>query len=126
MKAAYYEKQGEPHDVLILGELADPELGSGEVRVRLHASGLNPTDLKTRTGFNGVPMPFPRVIPHQDGAGIIDKIGPGVPESRLGERVWVYEAQFRRAGGTAAEYTVVPSANAVFLPENVPLKLVLV
>lgn len=123
MKAAYYEKQGEPYDVLILGELADPELGSGEVRVRLHASGLNPTDLKTRTGFNGVPMPFPRVIPHQDGAGIIDKIGPGVPESRLGERVWVYEAQFRRAGGTAAEYTVVPSANAVFLPENIPFEI---
>lgn len=105
MQAVYYERQGAP--------------GPGEVRVRISVSGLNPTDIKTRTGFAGAPMGFPRIIPHQDGAGIIDQIGEGVPQGRLGQRVWIFEAQTGRAGGTAAGFTVVPSANAIPLPEGV-------
>jgi NADPH:quinone reductase len=120
MKAAFYDKQGPARDVLIIGELPDPEPGWGEVRVRVAASGINPTDIKTRTGFAGMPMPFQRIVPHQDGAGIIDRIGPGVPTSRLGERVWIYEAQTGRAGGTAAQYVVVPAGNVVALPKGVP------
>ena len=93
-----------------------PEPGPGEVRVRVVASGLNPTDVKSRAGSR--PMGFPRVVPHQDGAGVIDKVGRGVPASRVGERVWLYIVQWQRAWGTAAEYTVVPARLAVTLPAN--------
>ncbi|HTN98729.1 MAG TPA: NADPH:quinone reductase [Nordella sp.] len=119
MKAAYYDRQGPARDVLMLGELPDPEPGPGEVRVRIHVSGLNPSDTKTRGAFGGRPMGFARIVPHQDGSGIIDRVGTGVPEARLGERVWLYEAQFGRAGGTAAHYAVIPASKAVPLPEGV-------
>ncbi|MGF6492124.1 NADPH2:quinone reductase [Luteibacter sp. 621] len=117
MKAAIYEHQGTPRDVLAVRDLPTPEPGPGEVRVRVHFSGVNPTDIKARDGFAG-PMRYPRVIPHQDGAGQIDAVGPGVGAHRVGERVWVYEAQFGRPNGTAADWVVVPSANAVRLPDN--------
>ncbi|MCJ9751054.1 NADPH:quinone reductase [Neorhizobium sp. BETTINA12A] len=118
MLAAYYDRQGTAGDVLVVGELADPEPGFGEVRVRVAISGVNPTDIKARTGFAGAPMAFPRIVPHHDGAGTIDKIGPGVPEARLGERVWLYRAQYGRPYGTAAEFVVLPSSLAVPLPDN--------
>jgi NADPH2:quinone reductase len=86
------------------------------VRLRVIASGLNPTDVKSRVRPGS--MPAPRVIPHQDGAGVIDKVGPGVPASRVGERVWVYIVQWQRQWGTAAEYTIVPARLAVRLPGN--------
>jgi len=120
MKAAYYDRQGPAREVLVVGELPDPEPGPGQVRVRIHVSGLNPSDIKGRSGFAGAPMRFPRIVPHQDGAGVIDRVGAGVPESRIGERVWLYEAQIGRPTGTAADYTVVPSINAVALPDGVP------
>ena len=119
MRAAFYDRQGPAHEVLQLGDLPTPEPGPGEVRVRVHASAVNPSDTKARSGWGGGAMPFPRVIPHQDGAGVIDAVGAGVPASRVGERVWVYEAQRGRAGGTAAEFTVVPAAQAVALPNGV-------
>ncbi|EDT02404.1 NADPH:quinone reductase [Burkholderia ambifaria] len=118
MKAAFYERQGAARDVLIVGELPMPEPGPDEVRVRIHVSGLNPTDVKARTGFSA-PMPYPHVIPHQDGAGVIDAVGINVSPDRLGERVWIYEAQHGRATGTAAEFVVIPSSHAVHLPDNV-------
>jgi len=119
VRAAYYERKGPASKVLVLGELPDPQPGPGEVRVKLQFSGINPTDTKLRGGWDGnVEMPFARVIPHQDGAGVVDAVGPGVPQSRLGERVWVYEAQRGRAFGTAAEYVAIPSENAVALPEG--------
>jgi NADPH2:quinone reductase len=119
VRAAYYERKGPASKVLILGELPDPRPGPGEVRVKLQFSGINPTDTKLRGGWDGnVEMPFARVIPHQDGAGVVDAVGPGVPQSRLGERVWVYEAQRGRAFGTAAEYVAIPSENAVALPQG--------
>ncbi len=123
MKAAFYERQGTAKDVLTLGELHDPQPEAGQVRVRVVVSGINPSDLKTRTGFGGKAMPFPRIVPHQDGAGVIDAVGPGVPAERIGERVWIYMAQWGRAFGTAAEFVVVPSVQAVKLADNVSFEI---
>ncbi|MCC3471021.1 MAG: NADPH:quinone reductase [Microcoleus sp. PH2017_29_MFU_D_A] len=118
MKAAYYEQLGNAKDVLKIGEIDVPELGANDVLVKVRASGINPSDVKQRSGWGGLTMRHPRVIPHNDGAGIIEAAGEGVPQSRIGERVWIYEATLPRQFGTAAEYVVVPSEQAVFLPEN--------
>src|SRR5207244_12091036 len=100
------------------GDVPTPEPGPGEVRVKLAASGGNPSDVKSREGRTRK-IAFPRVIPHSDGAGVIDKIGAGVPQARVGERVWTWNAQWKRAFGTAAEYVVLPAAMAVRLPDHV-------
>ena len=118
MKAAFYEKQGLASEVLQVAEVATPEPAAGEVRVRLHTSGVNPSDVKSRGPQAVRPMPGPRVIPHSDGAGIIDAVGTGVPESRIGERVWTWNAAFMRAEGTCAEYIALASEQAVRLPDN--------
>jgi NADPH:quinone reductase len=119
MRAVWYEQNGAA-DVLHLGEMPDPTPGPGEVRVRIVTSGINPSDWKRRQGLTRL-MEFPRVIPHQDGAGVIDRVGPDVPASRLGERVWLYESQIGRPFGTAAEYTVQPAAHTVPLPPSTSL-----
>lgn len=116
MKAAWYERNGAARDVLIIGELPKPQPGPGEVLVWVHVSGINPSDVK---GRRGRPLPGPKVVPHSDGAGIIEKVGEGVPESRIGERVWLWNGQWKRAFGTAAEYIVLPARQAVRLPEGV-------
>lgn len=117
MKAAWYERNGPAREVLCVGQLPDPIPGPGEVRVRIAASGVNPSDWKTRAGSR--PMSGPKVIPHSDGAGVIDQVGPGVPDSRLGERVWIWNAQWKRAFGTAAQYVALSSEQAVVLsPET--------
>lgn len=119
MRAAWYERQGPADDVLQVGELPDPEPGPGEVRVRLRFSGVNPGDTKKRRGWLGSAMPYPRVIPHSDGAGTIDAVGAGVDRGRVGRRVWLYGAQSYRPFGTAAQFTVVPERLAVDLPVEV-------
>ena len=119
MRAAWYDRQGPAGDVMQSGELPDPEPAPGEVRVRVRLSGVNPGDTKKRAGWLGSSMPFPRVIPHSDAAGIIDAVGPGMDGGRIGERVWLFGAQSYRAFGTAAEFTVVPSDLAVDLPDAV-------
>jgi NADPH:quinone reductase len=116
MRAVWYERNGAA-DVLHIGEMPDPTPEAGEVRVRIVTSGINPSDWKRRQGLTRR-MEFPRVIPHQDGAGVIDRVGPGVPASRLGERVWLYQAQIGRPFGTAAEYSVQPAIRAIPLPAN--------
>jgi len=119
MKAVYYERKGPAAQVLVAGELPDPQPAPGEVRVKVEFSGINPTDTKLRAGWDGaMEMPFPRIVPHQDGAGVIDAVGAGVPRTRVGERVWIYEAQRGRAFGTAAEYVAIPAEHAVPLPES--------
>ncbi|OGT81531.1 MAG: hypothetical protein A3H91_07910 [Gammaproteobacteria bacterium RIFCSPLOWO2_02_FULL_61_13] len=118
MKAAWYSTQGAPKDVFQVGEMEDPTPGAGEVRVRMHASGVNPTDTYTRSGVRRRGLPYPKIIPHQDGAGVIDAVGSGVPASRVGERVWIYMAQWQRAFGTAAQYCALPSECAPRLPDN--------
>lgn len=119
MRAAWYDRQGSAEDVLIIGELPTPHPAAGEVRVRMGLSGINPGDTKKRRGWQGSDMPYPRVIPHSDGAGVIDEVGEGVDRTRIGRRVWVFGAQSYRPFGTAAEQTVVPSGLAVDLPAEV-------
>jgi NADPH2:quinone reductase len=118
MRAVFYEKNGPAREVLTLGEVETPQPGPGEVRVRLRASGVNPSDVKAREGRTRK-IAFPRVIPHSDGAGDIDAVGDGVPRSRIGERVWTWNAQWKRPFGTCAEYVVLPAALAVPLPAHV-------
>lgn len=118
MKAAWYERQGPAAAVLVVGQMPDPEPEPGEVRIRTRVSAVHPGDVKKRQDTFGVGMPFPRVIPHSDGAGTIDRVGAGVPATRVGERVWCFGAQSYRAFGTAAEYVVVPSPQAIALPDR--------
>lgn len=122
MKASWYEKQGPAREVLVIGTMPDPKPGPGEVRIRVAASGINPGEVKKRQDAYSIGMPYPRVIPHSDGAGTIDRVGEGVSASRIGERVWCYGAQSYRPFGTAAEYVVVPSGQAVSLPDGVPFE----
>jgi NADPH2:quinone reductase len=119
MRSAWYERQGRADEVLIVGTMPDPEPGPGEVRIRVAASGVNPGDVKKRRDEFSYGMPFPRVIPHSDGAGVVDRAGAGVPPARIGQRVWCYGAQTYRPYGTAAEYCVVPAVQAVPLPDVV-------
>lgn len=118
MKAVVYSRTGPAAEVLRLVERPVPEPGSGEVRVRVHVSGVNPLDFKLRQG-NGERTPYPEVVPHQDGAGTIDAVGAGVDNLAVGQRVWLWEASFRRPSGTAQEYTVLPARHAVPLPDGV-------
>lgn len=117
MKAAWYSKNGEAKDVLTLGEQPTPQPAAGEVLVRLHTSGVNPSDVKSRRGR---PLTMgPLVIPHSDGAGVIEAVGEGVPASRVNQRVWTWNGQWLRPHGTAAQYIALPTAQAVQLPDAV-------
>jgi NADPH2:quinone reductase len=118
MKAAYYERNGSARDVLKVGDVETPHPGPGEVRVKLAVSGVNPSDVKSRQGSTRK-IAYPRVIPHSDGAGVIDEVGDGVSKTRVGERVWVWNGQWKRPFGTAAESIVLPATQAVVLPEKV-------
>ncbi|MGI5501377.1 NADPH:quinone reductase [Lentzea sp. CA-135723] len=122
MRAAYYEKQGPAHEVFQVGEVPRPEPGPDEVRVKVAVSGVHVGDVGKRRGYWGSTMTFPRVVPHGDGAGIVDAVGTNVSPTRVGDRVWVYLAQSYRPFGTAAEYVVVPAAHAVHLPDEVDLE----
>jgi NADPH2:quinone reductase len=121
MQAAFYERTGPAGDVLSIGEIPTPVPGPGEVRVKLAWSGVNPSDVKSRAGTRTKTLPFPRIIPHSDGAGVIDQVGAEVPSTRLGQRVWVWNAAWMRPFGTAAQYVVLPSVQAVPLPDNADL-----
>jgi NADPH2:quinone reductase len=122
MKAAVYRTPGSARDVLTIENVDRPEPGPGEVLVRVRASGVNPTDFKTRAG--ATPRPIDEFqVPNQDGAGVIESVGDGVDKTRIGQRVWVWLAAFNRRWGTAAEYTVVPARQAVALPDSASFEL---
>ncbi len=122
MRAALYDRTGAARDVLRVEDVDRPEPGPGEVRVRVHVSGVNPTDYKGRGG--ATPRPIDGFqIPHHDGAGVIDAVGAGVRPGRVGQRVWVWFAAAGQRWGTAAEWTVVPERRAVPLPDGASLEL---
>jgi len=119
-----YDRFGPANEVLWLETRPVPEPGPGEVLVRLAYSGVNPSDAKARAGARpGVAKPaFPQIVPHSDGAGVIEAVGDGVDNARVGERVWIWNGQWQRAFGTAAEYIALPSEQAVALPDGVSLE----
>ena len=116
MRAVWYERTGPAAEVLQVGELPTPDPGPDEVLVRIHASGINPSDTKRRAGWRKEGLEYPLIVPHSDGAGIIEAVGEGVDPSRIGERVWLFNAQRGRAFGTCAEYCALPAGQAVPLP----------
>jgi len=117
MRAIEYSVNGDP-DVLRLVERPVPDPGPGEVRVRIHRSGVNPTDWKTRRGEAPGAAVQPPQVPNQDGSGVVEAVGQGVESALVGLRVWVWEAaHLRPAGGTAQEYAVVPARHVVLLPD---------
>jgi NADPH:quinone reductase len=117
VRAAFHTERGPIADVVTVGELPTPEPGENEVRVKIAYAGVNPTDWKFCEG--AMPMSVPTQVFMQDGSGTIDAVGPGVSQSRIGERVWVYLAAHNRAWATSAEYSVVPSTQAVALPDHI-------
>ncbi len=121
MRAITYERFGRASEVLCLEDLATPAPGPGEVLVRLRVSAVNPSDIRARAGGRpGVTQPpFPKIIPHSDGAGVIEAVGEGIDGSRIGQRVWIWNGQWKRAFGTAAEYIALPSDQAVRLADTV-------
>jgi NADPH2:quinone reductase len=119
MRAATYRHKGPAPDVLRIEVWPEPLPAAGEVRVKLAFSGVNPSDVKSRMGLASKLMDHPAVIPHSDGAGVIDAIGAGVPEEWLQRRVWVYNGQWGRACGTAAQQVVLPLQQVVALPDAV-------
>jgi len=122
MRAALYDRHGAAREVLRVEQVDRPEPGPGEVRVKLQVSGVNPTDWKSRSG--ATPRPIDGFqIPHHDGAGVIDAVGEGVDQARIGQRVWLWMAAAGRQWGTAAEWAVVPERLAVLLPHGASAEL---
>lgn len=115
MKAAWYTHNGEASDVMQVGELPTPTPQVGEVLVRLMTSGVNPSDVKSRRAR---PLTDPLVVPHSDGAGVIEAVGAGVSAARVGQRVWIWNGQWQRAMGTCAQYIALPDAQAVAMPDG--------
>ena len=116
MRATWYSQNGEAQDVMQVGDLAQPSPQAGEVLVRLATSGVNPSDVKSRRAR---PVTDGLIVPHSDGAGVVEAVGAGVAASRVGQRVWVWNGQWQRNLGTCAEYIALPEAQAVALPEGV-------
>ncbi|MEM1378993.1 MAG: NADPH:quinone reductase [Pseudomonadota bacterium] len=117
MKAAWFETVGAASEVIEVGQRDTPSPAAGEVLVAIKASGVNPSDVKTRAGARG-PIAYPYLIPHSDGAGVIEAVGEGVDSNRVGQRVWIWNGAWKRQFGTCAEYISVPEKMAVKLPDN--------
>ncbi len=123
MRAAVYTSRGPAVEVLKVVDKPVPEPGAGEVRVRVAFSGVNPSDVKSRSGVAARTGGFPEVTPHSDGAGTVDQVGAGVDASLVGQRVWIFNGQWERPYGTAAEYITLPAAQVVPLPEGVSFEV---
>lgn len=123
MKAAWFEEFGDAQNAIIFGEQPKPEPNTGEVLIKLQFTGVNPSDVKKRAGSLPDLLDGGFVIPHSDGAGVIEAVGHGVPSERVGERVWVYQAQYARRFGTAAEYVAIESSRAPTLPDNTSFEI---
>ena len=123
MKAVWYEKQGDASEVLIYGDMEKPTPQNNEVLIKVHYSGLIPSDTKRMIGFRGQKHAFHSIIPHSDGSGIIEAVGSNIDPNRIGERVWVYSAQWQRPFGTAANFVCVPSNLAIKLEDSISLEI---
>lgn len=123
MRAAWFEDFGPASEVLSVGDLSHPEVGPGEVQVRIDTSGVNPSDVKKRAGAFPDLLKEGPVVPHSDGAGVITAVGTGVEASRVGERVWLYQAQHNRRLGTAADVVVLDQRRAATLPDNASVQV---
>ena len=123
MKAAWFERFGAAAEVLVTGDQPTPKPEHGQVLVRLETSGINPSDVKKRGGAFPNLLDDGLVIPHSDGAGVIEAVGHGVSSARIGERVWIYQAQFGRRFGSAAEYVAIDSCRAAILPDNTSFEI---
>lgn len=122
MRAAIYSAKGPAAQVLQVAQRPVPQPGVGEVRVKVAFSGVNPSDVKSRAGVASRTSAWPEVIPHSDGAGVVEAVGPDAPPALLGRRVWVFNAQWNRPHGTAAEYVVLPVHQVVPLPDAATLE----
>lgn len=122
MKAVVYHRTGKPHEVLELVERDKPELGPGQVLVRVAVSGVNPTDCRSRSGQSSG-MKFAEQVPNQDGAGVVEAVADDVTGVRPGQRVWLWETAFDAPSGTAQEYVAVPVRHVMPLPENASFDL---
>jgi NADPH2:quinone reductase len=118
MRAAWFDTFGAAKDVLRVSDVETPTAAAGEVLVRLHTSAVNPSDVKKRAGSSPRLLDGGFVIPNSDGAGVIEAVGDGVDAGRVGERVWVYQAQHERRFGTAAQYVAIESRRAPLLADN--------
>lgn len=123
MIAARYRTSGPRQGVLAVEQIPDVAPGRGEVRVRVAVSGVNPTDWKARHPGGLASGDAEFVVPNQDGAGTIDAVGEGVDPNRIGQRVWLYNAAWRRSHGTAAQWIALPAAQAVPLPDRTSFDL---
>ena len=123
MRAAIYTRRGPAADVLSIVDKPEPQPSAGEVRVRLSFSGVNPSDVKSRSGVAARAGGFPEVTPHSDGAGVIDAVGQSVDSSRIGQRLWTYNGQWERPYGTAAELSPCPPLRSCTCQTRCPLKL---
>jgi NADPH:quinone reductase-like Zn-dependent oxidoreductase len=123
MKAAWFENFGRPKDTIIIGNQPKPLVSEGEVLVKIKTSGVNPSDVNKRAGAFPNLLDTGHVIPHSDGAGIIEVVGKGVSESRINERVWIFQAQYVRMLGTAAEYVAIDASRAARLPDNTSFEI---
>lgn len=121
MQAVLYRRFGPAAEVLEIVDRPTPDPAPGEVLVRIRASGVNPSDVKLRAGNRpggvAATMPFPEITPHSDGAGEIEAVGDGVDPGRVGQRVWLWNAQWERAHGSCSEYVALPAEQAVPLPD---------
>jgi len=122
-RCVFYERSGPAREVLVLGEIPVRAPGADEVLVRLRYSGVNPADVKARAGAPGRSMAFDRIVPHHDGAGIVEDVGLGVDRALIGQPVWLFSAQYKRPFGTAAQYITIARNNIVLLPKDVPLQV---
>jgi NADPH2:quinone reductase len=122
VRAITYRQTGDP-DVLTLDDRPQADPGPGEVRVRIHRSGVNPTDWKSRRGGRPGSAVEPPQVPNQDGSGVVDAVGAGVENALLGLRVWIWEAAYQRSEGTAQEYALVPAHQVAHLPDTASFDL---
>lgn len=116
MKAIVLTKFGGP-DSFELQDVAVPEVGAGELLVRVMATAINPLDYQIRRGDYPEYVPLPAITGH-DVSGVVEKLGPGVGDFEVGDEVFYTPRIFGPKGGSYAEYNVVPEALVTHKPRN--------